>query len=578
VRDGLIPLLTRPYAHLYVPVTYAFFWAGYHLWGNAAIGYHALNLACHLVSVALLYQILRVILKSRPFDRAQGGPERKSWGRWPALLACAWWAVHPLQVEPVAWITGLKDVLSVMFALCSWRLYIAWREPDGSARGTELVEGQPSRLLFGCSALAFLLACLSKPGVVLFPIVLAGYDVLIAGRKWRELRPLALFLLLAVLAAAVTMAVQRPEEAGVTIALSTRTRLFMAADSAAFYLKKILWPAALCPVYGRTMQDALAMPWAWVRVLIVCAAAAVAWLCGGRWRLAAILFAAGWAPISGLVPFGYQAYSTVADRYACLPALGAAIVLGDLIRRLAPEKERPANWPGIAARILVCVWILVFAALTWTQTAVWRNSLAVWEKTLESNRRPAAAVLANYGSALFHAGRNEDALRVLEQCVREKPEYALGHYDLGRVYQDMGQLGAARAEYIKALDRDPSHASAWVALGFVDAQTKDYDGCIESSLKALRLDPGNAMAADNLGLAVQMANPGEAVAALEEAVSTNPEDYEARFYLAVTLEKAGRRRDAQAEFLKVAAAAEGKIPSAFRAAAAARAERLGRTE
>ncbi len=118
VRDGLLPLLTRPYWHLYVPVTYALFWAGYHLWGNAAVGYHALNLACHLVSAVLFYQILKSILKSR----------------WAALLACAWWALQPLQVEPVAWITGLKDVLSGMLALACWRLYIAWREQPAGAR------------------------------------------------------------------------------------------------------------------------------------------------------------------------------------------------------------------------------------------------------------------------------------------------------------------------------------------------------------------------------------------------------------------------------------------------------------
>jgi tetratricopeptide (TPR) repeat protein len=290
-----------------------------------------------------------------------------------------------------------------------------------------------------------------------------------------------------------------------------------------------------------------------------------------------LVFVAGWAPVSGLMPFGYQAYSTVADRYACLPALGAALALGDLISRLAPETESPTKWPATAARIVACVWILIFAALAWAQTAVWRNSLTVWEKTLEYNHHPAAAVLANYGSALFHAGRDEDALRVLEQCVREKPQYAIGHYNLGCVYQDMGRFEEARAEYLDALKRYPAHVNSWAALGSVEGEMKDYAGCVEASLKALRLDSGNAVAVYNLQVAIQKANPGEAVAALEAAVSANPEDYVAKFYLAVALEKAGRRQEARAGFLQVADVAEDKIPPALREAAVNRVKELSKT-
>ena len=109
-------------------------------------------------------------------------------------------------MEPVAWITGLKDVLSGMLALACWRLYIAWREQPAGAR---------RRLLFCASGLAFLLACLAKPSVVLFPLVLAGYDLLIGGRKWRELAPLALFLAVSLLTVGVTLKVQQPEQGGV---------------------------------------------------------------------------------------------------------------------------------------------------------------------------------------------------------------------------------------------------------------------------------------------------------------------------------------------------------------------------
>ena len=571
VRNGLLPLLTAPYWHLYVPVTYAFFWAGYHLWGNAALGYHALNLACHLVSVVLFYQILKSILKSR----------------WAALLACAWWALQPLQVEPVAWITGLKDVLSGMLALACWRLYIAWREQPADSSSP----AARRRLLFCASGLAFLLACLAKPGVVLFPLALAGYDLLIGGRKWRELAPLALFLAVSLVTSYVTLKVQQPEQGGVQIPGGPVARLLIAADSAAFYLEKFAWPASLCPVYARSIEHGLRMPEAAVRVAALCAAVLIVVWLGRRWWLGAIVFVAGWAPISGLVPFGYLAVSSVADRYAYLPALGAALAVGDLISRFDRGKEGPAEWPGMLARGLACLWILVFAVLTWSQTAVWRNSVTLWGRTLDCNPHPAARVLANYGSALYRsslelsrAGHKEearhtleDASNVLQGCVREHPEHAPGHYNLALVLQAQGQYEAARAECLTALEQDPTRPDWWVALGSVDAAMKDYAGCVEASQRALSLDPRNTMAALNLGLAeTELNRPVEAVKALTIAVEAAPEDYEARFHLAAALEMSGRAAEARVEFSKVAAAPADKVSPALRADAAANADRLGR--
>jgi tetratricopeptide (TPR) repeat protein len=244
------------------------------------------------------------------------------------------------------------------------------------------------------------------------------------------------------------------------------------------------------------------------------------------------------------------------------------------------------------ARGLACLWILVFAVLTWSQTAVWRNSLTLWERTLDLNPHPAARVLANYGSALYRSslelsreGRTEearhaleDASNVLEGCVRDNPDHAPGHYNLALVLQARGRYEAARAEYLTALDLDSTRPNWWVALGSVDAAMKDYAGCVEASQRALSLDPRNATAALNLGLAeTQLNRPAEAVKALAIAVEAEPEDYEARFHMAVALEMSGRAAEARAEFSKVAAAPADKVSPALRADAAAHASRLTRT-
>ena len=236
---------------------------------------------------------------------------------------------------------------------------------------------------------------------------------------------------------------------------------------------------------------------------------------------------------------------------------------------------------------------LVFAALTWSQTAVWNNSVALWAWTLECNPHPGARVVANYGSALYHRseefsrdGRTEDARHtledasnVLEGCVSDYPDHAPGHYNLALVLQARGDYPAARAECMTALDQDSTHADYWVALGAMDAAMKDYAGCVEASQRALSLDPRDARAAANLGLAeMELNRPAEAVKALEVAVEAEPEDYETRFQLGVALGMSGRADEARAEFSKVAAAPPDKVSQRLRAAAAVNLNGPSRTD
>jgi tetratricopeptide (TPR) repeat protein len=201
-------------------------------------------------------------------------------------------------------------------------------------------------------------------------------------------------------------------------------------------------------------------------------------------------------------------------------------------------------------------------------------------------------VLANYGSALYRSslelsrqGRQEearhaleDASNVLQGCVRDNPDYAPGRYNFALVLQARGEYEAARAECLAALDLDATRPNWWVALGTMDAAMKDYAGCVEASQRALSLDPRNAMAAVNLGLAeMELNRPAEAAKALAIAVEAAPEDYETRFHLAEALEMSGRAAEARAEFSKVAAAPADKVSPDLRAKAAANADRLART-
>lgn len=543
--DGLVALLSRPYLRLYLPVTYGIWWAGYHLWGAGGGGYHALNLLGHLASVALLYSILRAILKMR----------------WPALLAAGWWAVHPINVEPVAWITGLKDVLSVLFVLLSWRLYIAWRGAAPSALRRQW--------LFGASLLAFALACLSKPGVVLFPAVLAAYDLLIERRKARELAPLALFLAPALLAGALTLAIHNPSEAGVAARLGWKGHAALAADSGIFYLEKSSWPAGLCPVYGRTVRDALGTgaEFPWVNLAIIVAIGILVLWGGARWKLAAVLFVAAVAPVSGIVAFGYQAYSTVADRYAYLPAAGLALILGDLLER-SKVREPHAHVKDAVIVGLIGVWIVSLGCLAWMQSGVWKNSLTLWSRVIECNPAPTAPVLANYGSALFRANRVDEAIDVLQRAVDARPGYVRGRYNLARALQAAGQFDAARVHYDYVLQCEPRHLNALLALGALEASLRRYGACADLCRQALEVEPQDPTAGLNLGLALlELNQPEEAARALQEVVTTHPRDYTARYHLGLACSRTGRLDQARAQFLAIAQAPPGAVDEPLRSEA-----------
>jgi tetratricopeptide (TPR) repeat protein len=498
--DGLLPLLTRPHEYLYVPVTYAAWWTLRHLFGAGPASFHLLNILLHAATALLLYSVFLALFKD--------------W--FPAFLAAAWWAVHPVHAETVAWATGLKDVLSLLLVAVSWRLYIAWRERTPSRE-------RPA--LFAAALLAFLLGCLAKPGVVLFPLVLAAYDRFARKRPWREMSPLLLFLAVSLLVTIVTVAVQAGAESDPAYS-APRNRLFLVADSGLFYLEKSLWPVGLCPVYGRTVWDAAAMPWATLKLGLAAALALLAWLAGPRYRLAGMVFLAGFLPVSGIVPFGYQIYSTVADRYAALPLVGVALALGGLIGLLTPST--PA---GRSARAAVCAIVAVWAGLlslqSWEQTGFWRDSVTLWERVVECNPDPSARVLSNYGSALFKAGRTEEALGVVDQAIENEPTHAQGRYNHGRILQALGRADEAREEYVAALLTDPRHVSACLALSSLEAGTGDFQRAEEAARRASELAPDNPDALFNLGLAIlNQGRPAEALPFLARAAALAPHDKE----------------------------------------------------
>jgi tetratricopeptide (TPR) repeat protein len=377
---------------MYDPIVYTLWWLLAHVARTAQpdlLGstlnpawFHAANLAVHLLTVLLVFEILQT-LRLRP---------------WPSAAGALLFAIHPLQVEPVAWATGMKDLLSGLFAMAAiWRYLLA---PDSKCPKSN----------YAAATLFFILALLCKPSVVTIPFIAAALEVLILRRPWKQsaLR-LAPWLIFAAAAAFIATKIQSiqflPDDAWYL-------RPLIAADALAFYLWKLICPLGLNFDYARTPTLLVTDPthplyWMWLIPLAV--GGFILWLKRPYLSAAAWVFLLGLLPVLGFVPFIYQFYSTVADRYVYIPVLGAAIAAAWVVQQLS---RRPA--------LLACVAVLaILTSLAIAQTARWKNTRILFEYSEQANPdhfNPLHLdVLGRYFDRLS-AGRADENLNAAIDC------------------------------------------------------------------------------------------------------------------------------------------------------------------
>lgn len=327
-----------PYFGLYVPVT-SFVWQVlFNVGGGAEWPYRVLNLTLHLANVALVFRLLRGL--------------GRRWGMEdvaPAAIGTALFALHPLQVQPVAWISGGRDLLSAFFALTAIALYY---------RGRDWRTLLPATLLFA-------LSLLSKPNDVLLPAALLILDLLLRPRDVKVLAPwLAGWLLLGLVPIEMTWDAQADHLVHVEWAL----RPWVMLDAFAFYWRKILLPWPLSGNYARTPDTVLANPRTLLPALLFLFAAGglLAW---GWRRERRVFILLAWItlliPVSGLVSFGYQKISTVADHYNYLPMVAVSALVLLLVHGLRRWRR-----PTMAVSVGV---LALFYALTWWRVGVWTS-------------------------------------------------------------------------------------------------------------------------------------------------------------------------------------------------------------
>lgn len=514
----------------YDPLVFTTFWLEHRLWGLEPFGYHAVNVVLHALNALLLWALLRRL-------EAKG-----SW------LAAALFAVHPVFVQSVAWVSELKNVQSAFFALLCLLAHVRFSLPKEGERpgpGREWLFYAPSLLLFAA-------ALTSKPTVVAVPLVILLVIWWKRGTVERTdvLATVPMLLMSFALGLVAIHVEQRYGGAtGEAWSLSRLERLLVSARSLWFYAGKLAWPVPLISNYPR--WDVSARVAAQYLPALAAGAVALALWRGrgktGRGPLAAAaIFAVLVAPLTGLFDVAHHLYSFVADHFQyhaapALLALGASGVV--TLRRRLPGRGAVAGLDAVTGVLLLG---LVFLSRQHAQA--FQSEKARCLDVLAKN--PAAWVaMNNLGVALNAEGNPGEAVRWFREALRARPVYPEAHSNLGVALVALGDIQGAIREHEKALSIWPAYANGRNNLGTALGAAGEVPAAILQYREAVRIDPGHAKAHNNL--AKMLARSGDVEEALHhhrEAIRIRPRWAEARRDLGTTLAAAGRPRDAIGEY------------------------------
>lgn len=504
----------------YYPLLHSAFWLQHRLWGPAPLGYHLVGLALHCAAAAMVMLSLRRL--SVP----------------GAFLAAAIFALHPVQVESVAWITEQKNTLSAVFYL-------------GAALAWLRFEDRRDRASYLLALFLFVLALCGKTVTATLPAALLLLHWWKRGKpSWRrDVVPLLPFFALGAAAGLFTAWVERNlvGAQGAGFERTVLERVLIAGRAPWFYLGKLVWPADLVFIYPRwTVSQA-----AWWQYLYPAAALlALAALFALRKRMpgtltGALFFLGTLFPALGFFDLYPFLFSFVADHFQYLAGLGilalAAAGASRLLERAPPRALRAGQG--------VCVAVVAgLALLTWRQSHLYADRETLYRATLERN--PGCWMAwNNLAGALISRGAAAEALPMAQRALELRPDYPEAQNNLALALVGLGRPSEALEHYRTALRLDPGYAEAHNNLGFALAGRGELEEAIAHYRKALDADSGQAGVHYNLAMAlVAKGQAPPALAHLRRAVQLQPDFLEARNNLGILLARSGRLEEAIEQF------------------------------
>ncbi len=535
------------------PLTITALWAMHRVWGFAPWAYHLANIVLHGLGALLLWRVLGRL-------RVPG-----------AWLGAALWALHPVQVESVAWISEMKNTLSGVFYLLAILFFLSWLNPART--------GKRAGTAWACYALTLFcagLAMASKTSTMVLPAVLCLLAWWVdGGWRWRRLWGIAPVFLFSLAAVLLSVWTQLWDQTAVgndaAWVRSGPQRLATAGDIVWFYLGKLLWPHPLMAVYPRWKIDA-GQPLAFLPLLLVIIAGMSLRFSrrsdsarAGRLTFGCFLVAL--LPVSGVVEISYFHLSFVADHLLYLASMAPLALAGAGVASLHRESLRVQT--SLASAGL----LLALGAASWQRTWVYRSQETLWRDALDKNPRCWAAYdnlgrsaelggqpdeairlyrkaidinpddlesCNNLGNVLSRKGATDEALRWYQTAVRLAPGDPRSRDNLGNGFLQKGNLDDAITQYREAIRLGPRLVSAHSNLGNALLQKGRVEEAIDQYQQALALQPKQATVHANLGVAFfQQKRVDDAVAQLREAIELDPRNGMAHTNLAVALLRQG---------------------------------------
>jgi len=510
------------------PLTLTVFWVEHALWGLDPLPYHVVNVLLHGACVLVLWQLLRRLEVP---------------GAW---LGAALWALHPVGVETVAWVTETKNTLSGLFFLLAIFFFInRLRVGDSSGRQANL---RNDVLMLLCAALAMA----SKSSTVILPVVLCLVAWWLEGKcNWRTVvRVVPVFLVL-LAAIAQTLAITRLQLASDSpVVRSWPDRLVTASHAVWFYLGKLLWPHPLITVYPRWEIDS--KQWLfYLPLLAAIVALAILWCLRTAWGrscfFAFAYFLVALLPILGLVDFYYQRYSFVADHFQYLGSIGPLALAGAGLVTFAdfvlPERGR--------LKATLCAGLLLtLGIVSWQRAWVFVSQETLWTDTLAKN--PDCWVAhKGLGYVYSHNGRAEKAVEQYTMILAYDPNKAEANNNLGFALAQNRKLDEAIIHYKKALDADANYVDARNNLGNVLLEKGKIDEAVAQFQMVLDSHPAVAEYHNNLANAfLQGGRLDEAVVQYQQALEIEPALTQTRTNLGNALLQKGQLLEAMTQFEK----------------------------
>jgi tetratricopeptide (TPR) repeat protein len=529
------------------PLTWLSLELDHQLYGAAPWGYHLTNLLLHAANALVLFLAI----------------QRMTHTLWRSAMVAALFAIHPLHVESVAWVSERKDVLSTLFWMLTLLAYGRYADRPGTGRYLAVMT-------------FFALGLLAKPMLVTLPCVLLLLDYWPL-RRLRSLTVVEKLPLLALSAASSAITVYAQQQAMMPVAtLPIRFRLANALMAYAAYLGKMVWPTQLAVLYP--------YPRAWPVLSLVAVAALL--LAISLWVLATArrrpYLIVGWlwyvgtlVPVIGLVQVGRQ---SMADRYTYVPLIGLFIML--VWRTANAFENRPRRAlvlvPLSAAVLIAC------AVLSFVQIGYWHDSPRLWEHALtvttdnadaqvqvgvarEQQGKPAEAAECyrraldmspdhsqahlRYGRLLEQQGRYDAAVLHLMAAASLDPAAGNAHQALGVALAAQGKLEEAREQFMTALQSSPRDPTTLCNLGVVLMKQGKLHEAVERFQAALAIHPDMALAHNNLGaVLLQRHEPAAALEHLSAALRSEPGDASAHYNRGLALETLGRLQEAIDEY------------------------------